>query len=96
MSKNPDSYPGKNTIVIDSDKNFPIEIVGGQKGWFWIRAINESNIFVKNGAQVGVCDNNLGLIINGEVIAGPDDEPTDAHLRAVLAALLGYDPETTD
>lgn len=38
----------------------------------------------------------LGLIINGEVIAGPDDEPTDAHLRAVLAALLGYDPETTD
>ncbi len=39
---------------------------------------------------------NLGLIINGEVIAGPDDEPTDAHLRAVLAALLGYDPETTD
>ena len=38
----------------------------------------------------------LGLIINGEVIAGPDDEPTDAHLRAVLAALRGYDPETTD
>ena len=38
----------------------------------------------------------LGLIINGEVIAGPDDEPTDAHLRAVLAALLGDDPETTD
>lgn len=38
----------------------------------------------------------LGLIINGEVIAGPDDEPTDAHLRAVLAALLGYDPEITD
>lgn len=38
----------------------------------------------------------LGLIINGEVIAGPDDESTDAHLRAVVAALLGYDPETTD
>ena len=38
----------------------------------------------------------LGLIINGEVIAGPDDEPSDAHLRAVVAALLGYDPETTD
>lgn len=38
----------------------------------------------------------LGLIINGEVIAGPDDETTDAHLRAVLATLLGYDPETTD
>lgn len=38
----------------------------------------------------------LGLIINGEVIAGPDGEPTDAHLRAVLAALLGYDPEITD
>jgi len=38
----------------------------------------------------------LGLIINGEVIAGPDDESSDAHLRAVVAALLGYDPETTD
>ena len=38
----------------------------------------------------------LGLIINGEVIAGPDEDPTDAHLRAVLAALLGYDPETAD
>ena len=38
----------------------------------------------------------LGLIINGEVIAGPDDETTDAHLRAVLATLLGYDPEITD
>ena len=38
----------------------------------------------------------LGLIINGEVIAGPDDESSDAHLRAVVAALLGYDPEPTD
>lgn len=38
----------------------------------------------------------LGLIINGEVIAGPDDDPTDAHLRAVLAALLGYVPEGTN
>ena len=38
----------------------------------------------------------LGLIINGEVIAGPDDDPTDAHLRAVLAALLGYVPESTN
>ena len=38
----------------------------------------------------------LGLIINGEVIAGPDDDPTDAHLRAVLAALLGYVPEATN
>lgn len=38
----------------------------------------------------------LGLIINGEVVAGPDDDPTDAHLRAVLAALLGYDPEATN
>lgn len=46
--------------------------------------------------QYALESRNLGLIINGEVIAGPDDEPTDAHLRAVLAALLGYDPETTD
>ena len=38
----------------------------------------------------------LGLIINGEVVAGPDDAPTDAHLRAVLAALLGYVPEATN
>ena len=38
----------------------------------------------------------LGLIISGEVIAGPDDDPTDAHLRAVLAALLGYVPEATN
>ena len=38
----------------------------------------------------------LGLIINGEVVAGPDDDPTDAHLRAVLAALLGYAPEATN
>ena len=38
----------------------------------------------------------LGLIINGEVIAGPDDDPTDAHLRAVLAALLDYVPEATN
>ena len=38
----------------------------------------------------------LGLIINGEVVAGPDDDPTDAHLRAVLAALLGYVPEATN
>lgn len=38
----------------------------------------------------------LGLIINGEVAAGPDDDPTDAPLRAVLAALLGYVPEATN
>lgn len=38
----------------------------------------------------------LGLIINGRVAAGPDDEPTDADLRAAVAALLGYDPETAD
>lgn len=38
----------------------------------------------------------LGLIINGQVAAGPDDDPTDADLRAAVAALLGYDPETTD
>jgi hypothetical protein len=56
VSNNHALYPGKRSIVIDSDKNFPIEIVGGQKGWFWIRAINESNIIVKNGAQVGVSD----------------------------------------
>lgn len=35
----------------------------------------------------------LGLIINGTVAAGPDDDPTDADLRAAVAALLGYDPE---
>lgn len=38
----------------------------------------------------------LGLIINSEVVAGPDDDPTDADLRYAVAALLGYDPETTD
>lgn len=38
----------------------------------------------------------LGLIINGEGVAGPDDAPTDAHLRAVLAALLGYVPEAAN
>lgn len=37
---------------------------------------------------------NLGLILNGRVAAGPDDDPTDADLRAAIAALLGYDPET--
>lgn len=35
----------------------------------------------------------LGLIINGRVAAGPDDDPTDADLRCAVAALLGYDPE---
>lgn len=34
----------------------------------------------------------LGLIINGRLVAGPDDDPTDADLRAAVAALLGYDP----
>ena len=38
----------------------------------------------------------LGLIINGHVAAEPDDDPTDADLRAAVAALLGYDPETAD
>lgn len=38
----------------------------------------------------------LGLIINGEVAAGPDDDPTDADFRVAVAALLGYDPETTN
>ena len=38
----------------------------------------------------------LGLIINSEVVAGPDDDPTDADLRYAVAALPGYDPETTD
>ena len=38
----------------------------------------------------------LGRIINGEVIAGPDDDPTDADLRAAVAALLGYVPEATN
>ena len=38
----------------------------------------------------------LGLIINGDVVAGPDDDPADAYLRVAVAALLGYDPETTD
>ena len=35
----------------------------------------------------------LGLIINDKVVAGPDDDPTDADFRA---ALLGYVPEATD
>ena len=35
----------------------------------------------------------LGLIISGRVAAGPDDDPTDADLRAAVAALLGYDPQ---
>ena len=50
--------PRKNTIVIDSNKNFPIEIVGGQKldKWFFVRAIGESSLIVKNGAKVGVND----------------------------------------
>lgn len=38
----------------------------------------------------------LGLIINGRVVAGPDDDPTDADLRAAIAALLGYDPQAAD
>lgn len=38
----------------------------------------------------------LGLIINGAVAAGPDDDPTDADLRAAVAALLGYDPEAAN
>ena len=36
------------------------------------------------------------LIINGHVAAGPDDDPTDADLRAAVAALLGYDPQAAD
>lgn len=35
----------------------------------------------------------LGLIINGDVASGPDDDPADADFRAAVAALLGYDPE---
>lgn len=38
----------------------------------------------------------LGLIINGHVAAGPDDDPTDADFRAAVSALLGYDPEIAD
>lgn len=38
----------------------------------------------------------LGLIINGHVAAGPDDDPTDADLRAAVAALLGSDPAPTN
>ena len=38
----------------------------------------------------------LGLIINGEVVAGPDDDPTDADFRVAVAALLGYDPQTAN
>lgn len=38
----------------------------------------------------------LGLIINGHVAAGPDDDPTDADLRAAVAALLGYDPQAAN
>lgn len=39
---------------------------------------------------------NLGLIINGHVVAGPDDDPTDADFRAAVAALLGYDPQAAN
>mgnify|MGYP007113513494 CR=1 FL=1 len=35
----------------------------------------------------------LGLIINGDVVSGPDDDPTDANFRAAVAALLNYGPE---
>ena len=38
----------------------------------------------------------LGLIINGHVAAGPDDDPTAADLRAAVAALLGYDPQAAN
>lgn len=38
----------------------------------------------------------LGLIINGHVAAGPDEEPTDVAVRFAVVALLGYDPETAD
>ena len=38
----------------------------------------------------------LGLIINGHVAAGPDDDPTDADLRAAVSALLGYDPQAAN
>lgn len=38
----------------------------------------------------------LGLIINGRVAAGPDDDPTDTDLRAAVAALLGYDPQAAN
>lgn len=38
----------------------------------------------------------LSLIINGHVAAGPDDDPTDADLRAAVAALLGYDPQAAN
>ena len=45
-----------------------------------------------SGQYVQVSDD-LGLIINGRVAAGPDDEPADADLRAAVAALRGHDPE---
>lgn len=38
----------------------------------------------------------LGLVIDGHVATGPDDDPTDADLRAAVAALLGYDPQADD
>lgn len=38
----------------------------------------------------------LGLIVNGEVVSGPDDDPTDADFRVAVAALLGYVPEATN
>ena len=46
--------------------------------------------------QYGQESDDLGLIINGHVAAGPDDDPTDADLRAAVAALLGYDPQAAN
>lgn len=38
----------------------------------------------------------LGLIVNGDVLVDADTDPADADLRVAVAALLGYDPETTN
>ena len=55
------------------------------------RAFNSARrLYYAAAGQVRVTD-----LVDG-VIAGPDDDPTDAHLRAVLAALLGYVPEATN
>lgn len=56
------------------------------------RAFNSARsiYYAAAAGQVRVTD-----LVDG-VIAGPDDDPTDAHLRAVLAALLGYVPEATN
>ena len=65
-------------------------------GQIKITSLLDGAIAVGPRGQYVLGSRDLGPIINGEVVAGPDDDPTDAHLRAVLAALLGYVPEATN